>query len=112
VAKIPTKVKGAKGAITCYVCKADFSSSFDLNDTCFMPRDVADLTTCSPNSNFCVADVIRIMGVLVSLERRCATECGHTCISKSYGATQETCTYCCEEKPDCGLEEDMAKRRQ
>ncbi|XP_023218324.1 uncharacterized protein LOC111620595 [Centruroides sculpturatus] len=99
------------GTVTCYVCRADFSNGFNLTDACFIPRkDSGDLTTCSPNSNFCQADVVRVMGVLLYLERRCAINCGHTCISKSYGATQETCTYCCDNKPDCGLEEDQAKR--
>lgn len=97
--------------VWCYTCFADFEKiplsifnpgSYIYNNLCYNPAlnysltDHEYLTKCSEPTRYCMVDITRLNGVLLSVDRRCgASTCRKTCLSRGYGTIRETCTYCC-----------------
>lgn len=115
------KPSGDDIGIYCYTCYADFERvpltvfnpvTYIYNNPCYNPAlnytltDNEYLTKCSSTTKYCMVDVTRMNGVLISVDRRCGqSTCRKTCLSRGYGVIRETCTFCCggrinEDHPD------------
>lgn len=102
---------GQDKRLQCYTCYADFekvsSSIFNpgnyiFNNLCYniaqnyTAADAEFLTRCSTPTKYCMVDITRMNGVLLSVDRRCGgTTCRNTCLARGYGVIRDTCTFCC-----------------